>query len=129
MRCNTGGLMQPHMPQPRREPGSFPDHAIMIEVMNAEMCPGDLVRHVHVAGDRCGPQPDLRIGELKTAARARQRNVEWLAGKLVDLRPAPAAHDAGYLYPCGSHFLVGFEINRQEQCLAELRAGRREYGE
>ncbi len=72
---------------------------------------------------------DLRVGELETATRARQRDVERSAGELVDDRSAPASHDAGYIDPRGSPFQVRLEIDRQEQRLAEFRACGREYRE
>src|SRR5688572_23749026 len=102
---------------------------MLIEVVNAKMRPGIFERHLHVPRDRGRAEPDLCVGKLETATGTRQRNVEGLATKLVDLRPAPASHDTGYLYSGGPQFQIRFEMNRQEQCLANFRTCGREYGE
>ena len=83
-------------------------------MMDAEMRPAIRERHRHIARHRGRTQPEFRIGELETAAGARQRDVEGLTGEFVDLRIGAALQDAWYLDPCGSCFQIRIEINLQE---------------
>jgi hypothetical protein len=85
----------------------------------------------HLNGTRHGgrTQSDFCVGKLETATAARQRNVERFTIELVDDRSAPALHDTRYVNLCGSFFEVRFEIDRQIQCVTQLRASGCEDGE
>ena len=86
------------------------------------MGPRILERHFHVTRHRGRALSDFRVGELKTATMARQRNVEWFTIEIVDDRLTTALHNARYVYPRGSAFEVRFKIYWQEQRLAKFRA-------
>ena len=93
------------------------------------MRPGVLERHLDIARHRGRAQSDFRVGKFETAARACQRNVERLTTELIDDRSAGARQDARYFNLRGSLLEVRLEIDGQEQCLAKLRACRREDSE
>src|SRR5262245_56660829 len=109
--------------EPFRDPRSFTDQPILIEVVNTKMGPCVFERHLHIARHRGGSQSDFRINEFETAASARKRNVEGLSAELVDLGTRLALQDTRYLDPCRPTGQVGLESNRQEQGLANLRTG------
>ncbi len=61
--------------EPRRESGALAHQAVLIEMVNAEVCPRVLESHLHFTRHRCRAQTELGVGELKTAAGTRQGNV------------------------------------------------------
>jgi len=90
--------------------------------MDTKMGPRIFERHLHVTRYRSRALSDFRVGELKTALRARQRNVKRLTIEVINHRLTSALHNARYVYLRGSAFEVRFKINWQEQRLAKFRA-------
>ena len=67
------------------------------------------------------------LNKFKTSFGACKGNMERFTIELIDDRPALAFQDTRYVDLGGSLDEVCFQIYRQEQCLAQLRACGRKY--